>query len=117
MISKISLKNLIINTIIGVYTQEKITPQKLIFNITIDYDFSHAADDNLENTINYANLEEQIISFIKKTKFNLLERLALELAAFIKTNFGYNKISQVSIEIIKPEAIGMKSTPSIFLEI
>lgn len=83
----------------GVLNQENIVGANYIINITLYTDFSIAAEtDNLDGTINYAEVYE-LIKEEMKTKSNLLENVVFRIS---KTLFNYyNSVYKIDIELFK----------------
>ena len=103
MQAKIYLKNLKVNTIIGVRDHEKLTKQPLILEITLTYSINHAVvKDELKDAVDYSKVCASVIDYVENSRFHLLETLGFELAKQISQNFP---ILSVLINIQKPFAL------------
>ncbi len=103
MQAKIHLKNLKVNTFIGVRDHEKLKKQPLIFNLTLSYSIDQAiSQDHLKDTVDYSKVCSTVIEYTENSKFHLLETLGVELAKHISQNFA---IHSVLINIQKPFAL------------
>lgn len=63
----------------GVYPQEKLTPQEFIVDLHLTLDRKFNADQ-LDTTLDYAQLCDQVRDLISATNFELIETLANEIA-------------------------------------
>lgn len=87
--NKISIRQLEVQTIIGVNENERIDPQPVWIDIEYMIDASEAVNsDQLKDTIDYANVCEKIKSYITKTKFQLIETLAENTAKYLMDEFS-----------------------------
>jgi len=94
----VSIKELTFDTIIGLLDFERVTPQQVIIDAHIDYDY-----ETKEAFINYALVVELIKATMHKEKFELIETALTVLINDIKTNFPLSK--KVSLKITKPTII------------
>lgn len=84
----IYLKDLRIDTIIGIYDWERRTRQTVILDIEMATDISRAAaTDDIENTLNYKAVAKRLISFVESSEFQLVETLAEHIAGIIIDEF------------------------------
>ncbi|TAL15022.1 dihydroneopterin aldolase [Patescibacteria group bacterium] len=79
--SKIYLKDLVIDAKHGVYDHEKTTEQRFKIDLTLEVDNESAFEsDDVSDTIDYAYVRQTVINTVQTTSFNLIERLAQEIA-------------------------------------
>ena len=84
----IYLKDLRIDTIIGVYDWERRTRQTIILDIEIAADISKAAaSDALEDTLNYKAVAKRVIAFVENSEYHLVETLAERIAEILLNDF------------------------------
>ena len=84
----IFIRELKIETLIGVYEDERRVPQTLTFDLEIGIPNRRAfASDNLVETIDYANVVTLIRRELLSCRFVLLERLAQHLCHQIEKEF------------------------------
>lgn len=101
--SAIDIKGLEVTACHGVAPQEKTNPQPFFFDISIECDTSSAAkSDDVNDTVNYAEVCEIVTRFCKQNTFNLIERLAHGAAFTIVRK--YAKISAAEVTVHKPQA-------------
>lgn len=85
----IYLKDLRIDTIIGVYDWERRTRQTIILDVEIAADISKAAkSDAIEDTLNYKAVAKRLISFVENSEFHLVETLAERTAEILLNDFN-----------------------------
>ena len=85
----IYLKDLRIDTIIGVYDWERRTRQTIILDIEIGTDISKPAkSDAIADTLNYKAVAKRLISFVENSQFQLVETLAEHVADILLKDFA-----------------------------
>jgi FolB domain-containing protein len=105
----IEIKNLRTKIIIGVFDEERTTPQEILINLDIEYDDTKAsASDNIIYALDYDTLSKKILSEIEKTQFNLIEKLCSFILELIILE---PEVNAVKVKIDKPSAI--KSAESV----
>lgn len=99
---KILIRNLELRTIIGLYERERTAKQALILNLELRGDFSRAGKtDSLEGSVNYREVEEQVIALVENSSFHLLEALGEAVAALC---LSFSEVVSVKITLDKPGA-------------
>lgn len=93
---KIEIKGLTLNTIIGILPSEKESPQRLIIDITIDYEYT-------EDYIDYAKLVSFVSNFFKNNSYGLLEDAILSLKKSLYICFPL--IDTLQITLTKPDIL------------
>jgi 7,8-dihydroneopterin aldolase/epimerase/oxygenase len=110
----IFLGGLEIETIIGIYDWERTTKQTLVLDIEMAFDISKAAEtDALEFTLDYKAVSDRVVAFVKSSEYFLVEKLIVEIANIIRTEFD---VSWVKIKINKRGAIGAGTDVGIIIE-
>lgn len=100
---QITIKNLHLKTIIGIYPFERTKKQAVIINIKFQYNGIKAAQtDNIENAVDYKTINKNIIALVQKSKFFLLETLANHI---LKEIIKDKKIRHAAVEVAKPDAL------------
>jgi FolB domain-containing protein len=90
---------------IGVPDEERARPQRLLLTIEIFHDFSAAAQmDEIAETINYFSVSQRLLRFGENKSWKLIETLAVEIAAVLKSEFRIQKISVEVKKFIIPQA-------------
>lgn len=83
------LRDLRIETIIGIFDWERRTRQTLILDLEMSADIARAAaTDRIEDTLNYKAVAKRMIEFVGASEFQLVETLAEHCARIIREEFG-----------------------------
>ena len=83
------LKDLRIETVIGIYDWERQIKQTIVLDIEMASDIAAAAaTDNIEDALNYKSIAKRLIEFVGTSEFQLVETLAERIAQIIITEFG-----------------------------
>jgi len=89
----IHIEDLKFQTIIGILDFERITPQDVIVNLSITYNFEN-------EFINYADVATLIKKEMQKKQFLLLEDALAEISKTLQNKFS--KINTLNLKITKP---------------
>ena len=99
----IRITDLSLKTIIGTHPWERIIKQKVIINITLEYDSSQAIQtDNIDRAVDYKAITKKIISEAEQSRYFLLESLTHHILRLIMTN---KNIRAVTVRVDKPGAL------------
>jgi 7,8-dihydroneopterin aldolase/epimerase/oxygenase len=110
----IFLGGLQIETIIGIYDWERETKQTVILDIEMAWDIKKAAEtDDIQHTLDYKAVSKRIIAFVESSNFYLVEKLTVEIANIIRTEFG---VTWVKVSLNKKGAIRGASDVGIIVE-
>ena len=102
MSSKIYLRNVRFHAFHGVLPQEGIVGNDYLVNLVLDYDFSSAMKtDNLEGTLNYAEVYQKVREEMA-TPSKLLEHVASRIAHRLFSDFPEIQKLQLSITKVNP---------------
>ena len=93
---KIEISDLTFKCIIGILDFERINKQKVIINISFEYEFSK------DLFIDYSEISNLVKSTMKQQKFLLLEDAILYIETLLQNNY---KISYLKIKISKPNIL------------
>lgn len=96
----INIKDLEIFANHGVLKEENILGQK--FLVSIQMETNTVTNDNIENTINYAEVSKVCEEFLQSNTYALIETAALMLSRNLLVK--YDKLNKVTVEIKKPWA-------------
>lgn len=100
---KIFMKDMEFFGYIGCLPEEKKNGQKFIINCEMELSrMGGAATDELDDTVNYAEVYELIKSTMETARYDLIERLADELATSILLTSYI--LSSVTVRVSKPDA-------------
>ena len=98
------LRDLRIETVIGIYDWERETKQPVILDLEMSVDNRKAAaTDRIEDALNYKSVAKRLIEFVGESQFQLVETLAERCAEIVHKEFGVawvrlslNKVGAVS---------------------
>lgn len=99
----IFINNLSFLASIGVFDWEKKLEQKLELDLELRTDIRPAAaSDDLQLTLNYAAISEEVIRLARSQHHDLIETLAEKLATMLLKKFN---TQQVTLTLRKPSAV------------
>ena len=102
------IKQLQVDTVIGVYDWEKTIKQRLVLDINLATDQRAAAEqDDIRLTLDYAVISERVIQCITAQPIELIETVAERVAQLLLTEFATNC---VEITVSKPGAVAQAAT-------
>ncbi|MCT7445688.1 dihydroneopterin aldolase [Aliarcobacter skirrowii] len=90
---KIEIENLSFKTIIGILDFERVKKQKVIINISFEYEFKNG------EFIDYAEVSKLIKNRVKQMKYFLLEDALEDLKQILNENYD---IFNLKLKITKP---------------
>lgn len=103
MADKIYIRDLALRCIIGVYPEERRDKQDVIINIVLECDHSAAAkSDQLTDAVDYKEIRKTVIKLVEASEFNLIEKLADQIARVCLQN---PKVLKVTVTVDKPAAL------------
>lgn len=84
----IFLKDLRIDTVIGIYDWEREITQTVHLDLEMAADIrSPAASDRIEDTLDYKAVAKRLIAFVGESRFQLVESLAEAITRIVVTEF------------------------------
>lgn len=111
---KVLIKGLSIQTTIGFYQWEKEIKQTLVIDLAMGWNTANAAlNDELDKTLNYAEISEAIERFANENPVDLIETLAERLASYLMTQYH---IPWLKLCIGKPGAVHNAQTVAVEIE-
>lgn len=101
---KIIIKNLKVETLIGVYDHERIERKELIYNLELKVDAEKCGvSDDLADALDYDDICEKVREVANSSAYKLLEALLFRLKTELFVSF--QPVKQVKISITKPNII------------
>ena len=111
----IVIEGLKVNTVIGCFNWERQIIQPLMLDLIVHVDLSQAAkSDDLEHTLNYAQICELAAQTIQKAQQKLIEHAAQRVLQVLFETFS--AIQSIIITIRKPAIIAEANSVGIRLE-
>jgi len=100
---RIFLRELRVETIIGIYDWERETRQFVSIDLEMPVDIRRAAaTDDIADTLNYKQVAKRILGYVEASSFQLVETLIERIAEIIITEFD---VDWVKVTLSKPGAI------------
>lgn len=97
------LRDLRVDTIIGVFEWERTTRQVVGIDLEMAADTARAAaTDSIDDALDYKAISKRLIDFVGASSFQLVETLAEEIARVVREEFG---VPWVRVTLSKPGAI------------
>ena len=108
------LRDLRIDTVIGIYGWERRIRQTLVFDLEMSADIARAAaSDAIEDTLNYKSVAKRLMQFVGESEFQLVETLAERCAEIIREEYG---VRWVRLTLNKKGAVRGASDVGVIIE-
>lgn len=100
---KIIIRQLKVDAYIGIHDWEKAKRQPVLLDMDISFDCSDAAaSDDINDALDYFTVCEQVTRLIHSSRYELIERLAEEVAQWVLNQFP---CEEIKLTLLKPDAI------------
>ncbi len=100
MTDTVSIRDLRVSTVIGVYDWERETEQALVFAVDMAADVAKAAPvTDLVDALDYSAVAQAIKTVVIEGKFQLIETAAERVAQRLIADYG---LAWVRVEVVKP---------------
>ena len=100
---QLRIKDLQVYAYHGVFPEEKELGQRFVLDLWVDYEMTRAArTGDLEASIHYGILAEQLTEWMQAEKIDLIETVAFQLLQNIFENYAF--VEKVRLELKKPWA-------------
>ena len=100
---KVLIKNLRVETIIGIFNWEREVRQVVSIDLEMEFDNKVAAkSDDIEDALDYKKIGKRVSSYVERSKFKLVERLAEQIAKLVLKEFP---VYSLTISVTKPGAL------------
>ena len=97
------LRELRVETVIGIYEWERRIRQPVIIDLEMAADVRRAAStDNIDDTLNYKAVAKRVIAFAEGSQFQLVETLAERVAEIVMNEFH---VPWLRLEVNKKGAV------------
>ncbi|HEX9856567.1 MAG TPA: dihydroneopterin aldolase [Acidimicrobiia bacterium] len=101
---RIHIEDLEITGIIGINPAERVTPQTIRVNVTMEVDTAAAAkSDDIADAVNYRTVAKAIIAHVEGGTPMLVERLVQEIADICLATDS--RVASVEVKVEKPGAV------------
>lgn len=100
----IFIKGLAVNAVIGVFDWEKEIKQPLLFDIELYTElFKASQSDDLQDTVCYKTVSDDVLALTKASRFDLIETLAEAVCE--KIFASQPAVTALQLTLHKPEAV------------
>jgi dihydroneopterin aldolase len=97
------INDLRVDTVIGIFAWERRVRQTISIDLEMGFDIARAAaSDDIADTLDYKAVGKRIIAHVQQSQAQLVERLAEEIAAIVREEFG---VPWLRLRISKPGAL------------
>ena len=108
------IRDLRIETIIGIYQWEREVKQTVSFDLEMAHDIRKAAaTDDIAFALNYKSIAKRLIKFIEESEFLLVERMAEDVAGIVMNEFN---VPWLRLRVSKPGALRGSQDVGIVIE-
>jgi 7,8-dihydroneopterin aldolase/epimerase/oxygenase len=98
------IRQLRVDCVVGIYPRERQSPQTVLLDIELDYDFGPASrSDAIPDAVDYDAVAAKVTDLLQAKQFQLLETMAEKTAAMLLDRLP--NVSGVRLEILKPAAV------------
>ena len=108
------IKDLQIETVIGIYDWERKIRQTVSLDIEMAADIKKAAkSDKIDDALSYKDVAKRLIEFVEKSEYELVESLAEEVCRIIRDEFD---VPWVRLTLHKPGAVRSSKSVGVIIE-
>ena len=108
------IRELEIETIIGIFDWEREVKQIVSLDLDMAHDISKAGQtDDIQYALNYKSISKRLIGFIEKSEFFLIEALAESVINIVMSEFS---VPWVKLRISKPGALRGSKDVGVIIE-
>lgn len=108
------IRELRVDTVIGVYDWERSVRQTLLLDLEMAWDNRPAAaGDRLDAALDYAAVSERIMAYLAQQRFQLIETLAERVAELVLAEFG---VPWLRLRVCKPGAVAAARDVGVLIE-
>lgn len=110
----IFIQGLKTQAIIGIYDWEREQRQPLIFDIEMSLPIASAAQsDDINDTVDYKKVSDEIIEIVENSRFELLESLAESLCQHVLDH--HKGVQRIQLKVSKPQAVEETDTVGLII--
>ena len=97
---RVYIRDLRVETRVGVTEEERSQPQVVVMNVAIAVDLkAPARSDDLSLTVDYGKVILEIADLVRRSEAKLLETIAEQVAGHIAR---FDPVERVTVEVMKP---------------
>jgi len=107
-LDRLCIRDLQLRCIVGINPDEREKKQDVVISVTLHAELSAAtATDSIDQTVDYKKIKEEIVAMVEASSFNLIERLAEEVARICLRD---PRVEKVDVTLDKPGALRFART-------
>jgi len=111
---KVFLSGLRVETIIGIYPEERVKKQPVILDLELATDIRAAAKSgDIADAVDYHALSLALLEFVEKSRYGLIEAMAEDVAALILKRYA---VTWLKLTLHKPAALSHCSDVGLVIE-
>ncbi|TVR68914.1 MAG: dihydroneopterin aldolase [Spirochaetaceae bacterium] len=115
MIGTVGFRDLEVSCVIGVNPQERIAEQRLLVDLSLEYDFAPSlASHRVEDVLHYGEVARALTDHLRGNRYGLLESAAAGLLESLVKEFP--ALVRATVELRKPAAMAGRAVPYVRLE-
>jgi len=108
------IRELRLDTVIGVYPWEREVRQQLVLDLEMAWDNrAAAAGDDLERAVDYAAVAARVTHVVESSQLQLIETLAERIASVVREEFG---VPWLRLRLCKPGAVSRARDVGVVIE-
>jgi 7,8-dihydroneopterin aldolase/epimerase/oxygenase len=108
------IRELRVDTVIGVYDWEREVRQTLVLDLEMAWDNRPAAaGDDLARALDYAAVADRVSAYLGGSRFQLIETVAEEVATLVRAEFA---VSWLRLRVCKPGAVPAARDVGVLIE-
>lgn len=108
------IRDLRIETIIGIYDWERETRQTVSLDLEMGTDIRKAAaSDHIDDTLDYKSVAKRLIQFVSDSDFQLVETMAERIAEIVLNEFN---VPWMKLRLSKPGAVTGSQDVGVIIE-
>jgi dihydroneopterin aldolase len=108
------IRELQIETVIGIYDWERKIRQTISLDIEMAADIQKAAKSyNIDDTLSYKTVAKRLIEFVEESEYELVEALAEKICSIIIEEFS---VPWVKLSLSKPGAVRGSKAVGVIIE-
>lgn len=110
----IEIRDLLLRAIVGINPDERVNRQDVLINVVLEADLRPAArSDDIRDAVNYRTIAKEIIEFVERSQFQLVESLAEAVASVCLRD---DRVSLARVSVHKPGALRFAASVGVAIE-
>lgn len=107
-VDKITIREIALRCIIGVYPEERREKQDVIISITLHVDLAKAGKtDDVADTVDYKSVTKAVVKLVENSEYVLVEALTQAIAELC---LSFDGVEKVDVIVEKPGALRFTRT-------